>query len=1055
MGFLHFFYKKQKRILFLLLLILSLLPSFLVAEGGASTSLFFENQKKAKEKPRDPFIYSLRQINTPHFQIVYEPQNLEAARETAGCCEEVYRKVTTLLDSYPPKITVYLHGRLDMANGSYHPAPESLHLYVTSPTDSFHGAKTENWIKGLLTHELTHYVHLSYEKGWIYELSKFFGPSIKALPGAFLPGFILEGYTTNTETLFTNGGRGRNPLFEIYYKSHIFEGNLFTLNQAKYNHTSPPTGRIYVAGYIFIRYLIDTYGENILKELHQSIVMGNPFDPDSAIFKVTGKTTQQLWDQMRQELIKKYHFTLAIEAGEPLSPHQEGDFYQALPSKKGWLLYSRNAENSAYLSFWNPKTNEKQRISKALLTDNRSFTIDQAGEKIIFSSYDVDLGGAREAEYNSDLFIIDFKSKGLKPYLKNQKWKNIFPKRLTYHQHLWHPALSGDGKRLVAVQKDGSYSRLVEIDLKTAQITPITEIPFATLYNPVLNDDGSKILFTANFRGKQDIWLYQDGNAVPLTKDYSESEYFPSFVTDEEILFSSDQDGTLKLYQMNLKSRKIKLALSDPIGVLSAQPYEGEWLYASYRSRGYSLFLSTATQRKSIGNSLTEKEKIPQTVKEQISADFSQKGNSSFPNQTESDEKEPFPLFRLPLAEQEKWGYPPPPELPILEDQFFPNLARLIAWTPLPFHYRERSSKQCGVSDPLGIGFALVAQSIDHTSFLQTIITNSFHNFQPSIFIDSRFKIGRFQFDFSHKQQYGLDAPKEEKNELDSYYQYLFDKLIITVPLYNHFLSKNLFGLTFQTGLAYELEIRNQEQFFLFQASSSGFEGFNVKQNLIQFNGINFYFSQMKAPAAIYPEAQFKSSLGVQVGVPLTQEQGTFVVGLWDTAFSVPLMPRHNLFASLQLGYTSDQKHTVKINPRGFTPQSNALLGKGVATLGYNYQFSKIDIPLHSNLSFHGVALALFLQTQFFYTFLEGNAVADPFIYSGIELKPILGWSQGTFPVTVGINLRWDPTLQHNFNRTRDIAWYFGFDSSFITSYQNKKASFIPQSDRKFWKLQE
>ena len=47
-----------------------------------------------------------------------------------------------------------------------------IELYVTAPTDHFLGSRTESWLKILLTHELTHYVHASMDRGFFYALSR-------------------------------------------------------------------------------------------------------------------------------------------------------------------------------------------------------------------------------------------------------------------------------------------------------------------------------------------------------------------------------------------------------------------------------------------------------------------------------------------------------------------------------------------------------------------------------------------------------------------------------------------------------------------------------------------------------------------------------------------------------------------------------------------------------------------------------------------------------------------------------------------------------------------
>ncbi|MCX7031260.1 MAG: hypothetical protein NTU62_14235, partial [Spirochaetes bacterium] len=101
-----------------------------------------------------------RQTETEHFLIVYERQDQASADELAAICEDVYAKVTGFFRSSPLKVPVVIRGRLDYANGMNAPFPERLELIVTAPSWPWMGSRSESWLRFLLTHELTHYVHL-------------------------------------------------------------------------------------------------------------------------------------------------------------------------------------------------------------------------------------------------------------------------------------------------------------------------------------------------------------------------------------------------------------------------------------------------------------------------------------------------------------------------------------------------------------------------------------------------------------------------------------------------------------------------------------------------------------------------------------------------------------------------------------------------------------------------------------------------------------------------------------------------------------------------------
>lgn len=971
----------------------------LAASLFATPSLGAESQKVETES-RSPLFIHYRQIQTEHFRIIFEPTDRAAALEVADCCESVYQEVTSLLDSFPKTIKVLIHGRLDLANGSYYPIPEHLNLYVTSPIDFFNGAQTESWLKGLLTHELTHYIHISYEKGWIYELSKFFGPSVKTLPGAFLPGWLLEGYTTNTETLFTQGGRGRNPIFEMVYKSHLLEGNLFSLKEAGYSSPLFPRGRIYISGYIFVRYLLNRYGESILKEIHRQMVQ-NPFCPHQAVQRVTGKSTEQLWDEMRTELMRHYQPYTRLSEGTALSPYRKGNWNQPLPTDSGFIFYRTDLEHAPSLMHFNPATGKESLLKKTLLTDSYSFTADQSGASVVYASFDVDLAAPGGTAYTSDLFQL---TPTRSPVTRQLKWKSS---RLTRGQHLWHPALSPNGQRLIAVQRVDSYSRLVEVNPDDGSVTPLFSLDQATVFTPKFSPDGNAVVFVANIRGQQDLWILDDRGARPLLM-LPGSEYYPVFEDASHLLFTGDSDGDLVLYQMDLVHQTYRRLLEDPVGVLSAVPLPSDsglaYLYSSYRSIGYRVFLSSPQQLLSSPS--------------------------------------------LPIPPPNPEAYPPPRSFAPLPERFYPNIPHLIGWTPVPFNYTEKPTREAA----WGLGAFLAAQSLDQESEVQFLITFPFTVAQPNLFLTARFPIGLLDVSYQLEEQYTSSLHTVPNYSEPIYTQESYQQISFRIPLYTHHLNGETLALALTSGLSHQLEIDSSQPFSFFSPSDRSLHNAIQTHQLVQFNGFTLHYSQSTAPLAVLPEWQLFFSLGSQVVLPALTNTVTRAAAIADFSLSVPIVPRHNFFGEIHLAYANKNGLVYNFSPRGFPVAASPSKGKGVAALGYNFNFGETDLPLFSNFSLQGFAMAFFLQGQFWFDTDPELSFADSYLYAGVECTPVIGWSEGTFPVTVGVNFRFDTAGKWAFNPKSDIAPFLSVDMSFIHSYRERRPSWEGRRSQAAWR---
>lgn len=967
-----------------------------------------------------------RQMETEHFQIIYEPMDKKSADEVYSFCEEVYSNVTNLLDSYPDKIKVVLHGRIDQANGNYYPIPEHLNLYITTPINFFNGALTESWLKSLLTHELTHYIHISYEKGWIYELSKFLGPSVKAAPGALFPGWMLEGFTTNTETMFSQGGRGRNPLFEMSYKTHILEGNLFTLKQAGYSSDFPPYSRIYISGYIFINYLIRSYGEDVLKTIHSQMIR-NPLSPKKALLRATGKTADQLWDEMRLELIQKYKANFDIPEGEQISPYQIGDWHLPRITDKGFITYQQVMKKNPGLYLFDPVTGENQLLAKTYLTDRWSYTASSSGEKVFFSAFDIDAAAPGGATYHSDIFQIRY-----------GKRKS---KRITKDKHLWHPSLSGDGKRLIAVQKRDSYSNLVEVFPETGEVQTLFSMEQATVFTPALSSDGKKILFVLNIRGKQDIWLLDENGARPLTGFNGGSEYYPRFIDDQTIWYSGDKSGELVLYKIELPTNDSRnpedlLAtenaqwndffteipiLRDKVGILAATEYQGKILFETYRSRGSTLFTTSPKQ-------LSYFEKV------------------SLPLLTQSATLTPSGLEAPVTATQYTLNdYPAPFEFAGGEEKWFGDIPRFLGWAPVPFYYSEVESAEA----PWGIGAAIFAQSLNKETFVQAIVSFPFTQFQPAVYLDVSFPIGRLNLTYDLNHQYGSYGKAVDGDVVKQYAQSSYQQLNINIPLYYHQVAGRTLSFAANTGLVHRFRMEKEEPFHLFDSGDGVLSDFITYHTLDQYNGVRFYYGETSSRASIYPEVQVYSSLGMQTALATLSRTEQIINGSMDFGFSAPLAPGHNLFASITAGYSDSQNTQYSFAPRGFASQSVSARGKGMATLGYNFNIANFDLPLFSGFSFQGLAAAVYFQTQFWYDFTADASQIDNYLYAGVEFMPILGFSEGTFPITAGVNFRFDLSFQNAFNSSTDISPYFSINMDFISSFRDRKASWEPKDSQK------
>ena len=438
----------------------------------------------------EPDFSGWRQTETAHFVFIYEQRDAQSVSQLVSFAEEVYQEVTDFLGSHPSRVWVVVAGRVDLANGYTTPVPPHITLYLAPPSEPLIGLDASQYLRLLLAHELTHFVNFEYDQGLFEFLSTVFGPAVKDVNAAFLPTWFLEGIATNSETLFTDGGRGRNPFFEMEYRALARADRFFPLSQAAYSSYFPPPDRDWIGGYLFFNFLLDRFGKDIYVRIYREYTKFPLLGPWKAIERVTGKTAEAMYREMVQELKARYMSKPSIEEGRRISPNGVGDWFLPVVSDRGWFIYRRTLDETSAIVEHDPASGHEKILLSTPLTDSVSLTATREGNKLAFATYKV-TGGDSGQIVASDVFSLG-----------PRQWFGST-------DHHGSPRVAAqafpDGSRLLAVSAVGPCTRLVEIDPRDGSMKLLFSQTGAIVATPTFSPDGTSVAFSVSSGGTTSI----------------------------------------------------------------------------------------------------------------------------------------------------------------------------------------------------------------------------------------------------------------------------------------------------------------------------------------------------------------------------------------------------------------------------------------------------------------------------------------------------------------------------------------------------------------------
>ncbi|MFC1528917.1 TolB family protein [Candidatus Latescibacterota bacterium] len=515
----------------------------------AVTFCTFSDQSHARYNPG----WKWRTVRTDNFTIYYPKGHEEFARRIVLLCDEVYDDVTGYLGVKPRNCPIVLNPGTDMFNGFMSGFPNRISLFET-PTHSVRGFGPGSDIIDLVfTHEYSHYVHITTRLGWYGLLTRIVGDGLAA-SNAIAPMWIVEGIATNTETMFTDGGRGQCSLFKGKMMSFAEGRGLWGLSSAGMGSPYSPPGnqRYYLAGYHMVEYLNGTYGKDAFPELSRYQARHPIGGTGKAIRHVTGKSPVTFYREFLADYEKKAG-DLKEKAGADRFPKGKAILAEPIDdisvhfwTERGTIQAIRSGYGGkSVLVEIDPVTDEVVRETETGIIINLEGTRRTSDGRIVFGSPFLHPLGGMDLD-TAELVVFD-------PTAKKQS-------RITEGGHIYSADLSPDGKSFVAARRNGMWIELVLLDREGSFVRTLVWEKGMLCESPRWSPDGSTIAAVVKVGRNSDIVLIDPENGTMRTLFISDvhEDNEPSFSSDGRwIAFSSNRSGVWNIHAWDTVEKKL------------------------------------------------------------------------------------------------------------------------------------------------------------------------------------------------------------------------------------------------------------------------------------------------------------------------------------------------------------------------------------------------------------------------------------------------------------------------------------------------------------------
>jgi hypothetical protein len=535
-------------------------------------------------------------ISTEHFDVHFHEGAEWTAEQVAQIAEEIYGPVTSVYHYQPKRTHFVILDTEDYANGAAFYYDDKVEIWATNLEFNLRG--TTQWLRNVVTHEYTHIVSIQAAMKFPKRIPAFYFQAIDfekekrpdvingypdvivsyPITGTVVPAWWAEGVAQYQSPSKHNDCWDSHR--DMILRAGLVEDKMLRYDDMGFlGHKGIDNEKVYDHGYGLVHYIGQTYGDDAIRNINDHLGKWNRLTIDGAIKEVTGKSGQQVYDDWKVALKRRFDGELAGVYKNPREGAVLSDAgYMTLgpsfsPDGKTVAFLSNQGSDFSATDLYIVSRDGKDLHEVGHDASSRPY-YSHDGKKLVYARHETaDIYKSKL----SDLFVFDVAARK--------------ETRLTHKLRGQEPSWSSDDKRLACVLSGDGTHRLATLDADGNNLKviygPEKGVQF---YNPQFSPDGSRILFGIFTTGSRDIAsIAADGSDFRYELRTDSDERDARYTAEgRAIVFSSDRSGIFNVYSMDLATHAVT-QLTNVVGgaFMPDRATDGAVVYAQYTGQGY------------------------------------------------------------------------------------------------------------------------------------------------------------------------------------------------------------------------------------------------------------------------------------------------------------------------------------------------------------------------------------------------------------------------------------------------------------------------------------